>query len=629
MPTETPPGGSALALTGQGPPTGDARAEEVELARLVQQVTALDAEVDELSLRLARFASDYEQRLRGAFAAADQKERLTARLRVLQDELDRLIALLEGPAGRREPPRAPRRTARARRAPEAGAPRYHWTAEEVGTEDRPSSAEEEAAALAAELEPEALSLKRLYRRLARLLHPDLAQTEQERERLHRLMSQVNAAYEKEDRATLELIAAKVGVGVMEEGISEAERLAHLRRRRATLQQVMSSLQRDLQRVRSSSTHRLYEELRRRAAEGRDYFAETEQELEEDAAQAAGDAWSRMARLEAAARELSALKQSLQQTSRSRRLRAFDPVAESPLIRLGVQHLERRRATPQARTLARELEQVAAQAPWHAALILQAFFAEVAGRPPDGLVSMEEWAGRYAQVSARWPDAPSFEDVLTSLPASLELGLRRQGDKVRFGLQLQAAELVAAVPIALERRTVAEIAREVLRNAGPEAPCPSCGEKRYLLHLLRTRGLDELHGLHCVHCGQLVRSYLLFNWGEGHESLWPYALQLGLAAEVAVKFATATVLFGLLPEARAALTARRLVDLFFELYVRPYGLDLHPMAVRVTLGKRALAANAPIPAGATPRLAFARGTEPSERDALELLRARIERRFKPR
>lgn len=632
MPTRDLVRTTGLVPTGEKA-RGKAQDAEDELSRLIAQVAALDAEVDELSTRLSHFTAAYERRMREAFALTERNERLMSRLRVVQDELDRLIDLVRNPGRSRTASRPgdarSRGHVRSERRGKAGTPRYRWTAEEDAGAASSEPDEEEPLSAPADVEPEELFLKRLYRRLARLLHPDLAQTDEERERFHRLMSQVNDAYERRDRTTLELIAARVGIGVFEEGISEEERLTHLRKRIAMLNQVVLSLKRDLQRLKATSTFRLYEESERRRAEGRDYFAETLQELKDEAASAIGDAWSRIARIEAAARELSGLKQSLEQAPKEKRVRAFDPVVESPLVRLGVQQLERRRASAQARTLARELEEVAAQTPWHAALILQAFFAEVAGRPPEGFVSVEEWSNRYGVLRALWTGAPTFEEVLTTLPAALELGLRLHGSKLRFGIQLKAADLVAAVPIALERQTVARIAREVLRVAGPAEKCKRCGEERYLVHLLRTRGLDELHGLHCPACGELLKSYLLFNWGEGHESLLPYALQLGLVEEQPVKFSSSRVIFGLLPDVREGLTAKDLVDLFFELYAQPYGLELHPMALRVTLGKRTLAANAKIPRSGVPRISFARGTEPNEGDALELLRARIERRFKPR
>ena len=63
--------------------------------------------------------------------------------------------------------------------------------------DEPEEPEPHPEALPApEEEDEARALKRLLRRLARVLHPDLAQDDAERARLHALMSEVNAAYER-------------------------------------------------------------------------------------------------------------------------------------------------------------------------------------------------------------------------------------------------------------------------------------------------------------------------------------------------------------------------------------------------------------------------------------------------
>ena len=51
------------------------------------------------------------------------------------------------------------------------------------------------------------------------------------------------------------------------------------------------------------------------------------------------------------------------------LRTFDPLAESHLIRIGVERLERRRAGGEARAVAHELETLSSEAPWQAALDL--------------------------------------------------------------------------------------------------------------------------------------------------------------------------------------------------------------------------------------------------------------------
>ena len=164
-----------------------------------------------------------ERRLGPPDAELARGARLVRRLRTLTEGLERERARVAAAAARRRP------RARAARRPPAGAGearparrRAGWgwgDAEEEagateaaqppgsagdGVEDRPVEVPT-AEKLAAEL-------KQLYRRLARLLHPDLARSDEERHRLGDLMARVNAAWAAQDRTALELMAEKVGAG---------------------------------------------------------------------------------------------------------------------------------------------------------------------------------------------------------------------------------------------------------------------------------------------------------------------------------------------------------------------------------------------------------------------------------
>jgi hypothetical protein len=99
----------------------------------------------------------------------------------------------------------------------------------------------------------------------------------------------------------------------------------------------------------------------------------------------------------------------------------------------------------------------------------------------------------------------------------------QKEEARFGVQLREAELVASVPLALERADVAALGRHVLAEVGPREACRRCGQEGDLLHLLRMRGLDERHGQLCPHCFGVQ--------AEGLEALQPHVLRLGMARSV--------------------------------------------------------------------------------------------------
>jgi hypothetical protein len=355
-------------------------------------------------------------------------------------------------------------------------------------------------------------------------------------------------------------------------------------------------------------------------------------MEEEVHGLAQDARARMRQLERAARTLTSLRNkrmsTLAENLKGRKLRAFDPVQESPLVRQGVLRLERQRATPAARELARRLEDAVTPEPWQVALTLMAFFAEAAGRPPPGLDTSEAWAERYELLrELDMPEAPSFDQALTRLPRHLELGMRVMKKEIRFGLQLREAELLAAVPLALQRADVAERGRSVLAVIGPQEQCKRCGEEVLLQHLLRTRGLDELNGMLCPLCAHVQKSYWLYSRSEGQEALLPHALRLGTIVEQGLRLAGTTLGFQLLPEERETLTVAQLHQRFVDLYLQPYGVELEPAHVRLVQGGKELDAETLVGRGAiTLKLAPEAGT--SEKEVLALLRSRIERRFRP-
>lgn len=489
----------------------------------------------------------------------------------------------------------------------------------------------EPSAEAEGLSEEAL-LKRLYRRLARVLHPDLAGDDGDRQRLGELMARVNAAYAKRDRTALELMAEKVGAGEPIGELGDDERIAHLARRTAGLATIAASLRREQDRLARTKTARLRAEAEKRAAEGRDYYDETRAELGAETAAAEADTLARLDRLLRAARALararkSAMSKIVEQGPTGVR-RAFDPLQESELVRRGVAHLERQRATPAARELARALEDAASGARADAALTLLAFFAEAAGRPPDLLDTAEGWEAAWERLRARDPDLPPLARVLARLPRHLEVGVRAADDQVVAGVQLAAPELLAGVRIALERDAVATVAREVLAALGPVERCRDCREEVIGLHLLRTRGLDELNGIVCPACGAVLRSYWRYGGVDGLEALAPFGLRLGLVAEVVATLGGTAIGFGCLPEERDALTADRLRRRFVDLYLAPYGVELAPERIQVLAGGAPLGPGARVTEAGALELVVAAGSGVTGEELLELLRARIERRFRP-
>ncbi len=620
--TRTLAASRAIARVDEDLPDPSVAGAEARLRAAVEEITRLDAEVEALSAALADFSRRYEAALRAAFEELGLAERLVRRLQALEDGLS---ALAEG---RADAPEA-RTQRRERHRP---TPRDESHGSSAGDETAPADEEEaaEGASPEPDVEPAAVALKRLYRRLARVLHPDLAQDDAERARLGDLMARVNAAYSKRDLTALEVMAEKLGAGAPLGDLSPEERRAHLERRAATLARIAASLSRERDRLVRSDTHRLREEARSTEAEGRDYFEETLAELAEEAAAAYSDALARLERVARAARDVSRAR-TIAMTKIEKRgptgtRRAFDPLQEGEIVRMGASRLDRKRATPAARELARALETASA---WDVALALLAFFAEDSGgRPPEALTTADGWTARWERLRAGWPEAPDLARMLARLPDHLVVGARAQGGAVVAGVQLASADLLAGVRIATEREAVARVARDVLTAIGPEEACKECGSSGPGLHLLRTRGLDELHGLACPGCGAILRSYWRYGEVDGLEALAPHALRLGLVAEATAQLAGTAIGFQMLPREREALTADGLRRRFADLYLAPYEVDLPKGALGVCEGRDPLAASARIGARKRLRFTIADGAGTTAEELLELLRARIERRFRP-
>jgi hypothetical protein len=629
------------AIVPAGRPDGDPDAEaRARLAALLEEVGALDAEVEALSAELARFAAEVERRLGPPDADLARGAALVRRLRALAEGLEQERARVA--ARGRARPRAVRSagTARRRRADAPPAPGPDWWSEEPPGREFPGSVAAEPPVEVPSAERLAAELKQLYRRLARLLHPDLARTDEERRRLGDLMARVNAAWAAQDRTALELMAEKVGAGEPPGELTAEERLAHLGRRVEQLERVRASLRRERDRLSRTETARLWRERQARQAAGRDFLEEEVAALVAEAAAARADA---LARLDAAARAAqvlgrerrSAMTEEARKQGGAMARRPFDPLAESPLVRRSAARLDLERAGAPARALARWLEEAATGAPWEAGLTLLAYLLEASGdRPPPAVAAAAGLADRWEVMRAGWPGSPGLAEALARPPRHVVVGARLGRDEVVAGPQLAEAGLAAGVRLALEHGAVAALARSVLGALGPEERCRRCRRPVLALHLLRTRGLDERQGLVCPRCGGVLRSYWRYGEAEGLEALAPLSLALGLVAEQAVALDGATLGFQLLPAQREALTAGGLLERFAELYLEPYQVPVEREALRLVAGGRGGSRPKPLPAGAPLAalgglaLRLAPGAGLAEEGLLELLRTRIERRFRP-
>ncbi len=127
---------------------------------------------------------------------ANALEQAQAALKALQEKMRREQEIDEERQAKRDKKREERRAEKAKTDPKAQA----------------RIANQEQAAQEAQS-----SLKNIYRQLARQLHPDRAGSDEERARHHDLMSQVNAAYDKQDLLALlklQLTAQQIDASAM-------------------------------------------------------------------------------------------------------------------------------------------------------------------------------------------------------------------------------------------------------------------------------------------------------------------------------------------------------------------------------------------------------------------------------
>ncbi len=101
------------------------------------------------------------------------------------------------------------------------------------------------------------NLKKLYREVARLCHPDLAGNEQEREYRHKLMIAANQAYESgaEDRLQA-LLSSETSFVELTRQSNSALDLVHMLRAISTTQERLNETKAEIERVKHSELYRL-------------------------------------------------------------------------------------------------------------------------------------------------------------------------------------------------------------------------------------------------------------------------------------------------------------------------------------------------------------------------------------
>jgi hypothetical protein len=212
-------------------------AVEREAARLFDRLAAIAAEQATLEAELAAFEADYTR----------QVVTVLAQLHELEARILGLVA---------------RRSGAAADARAAGAARTRAK--------RTTSASRPVPAPAGPL-PTA-DLKRLFREAAKLMHPDLAPSDEAREHAEAFMKRLNQAYRAADAEAIHDLVRQWHTSPFA-GAPERAPEEHAARRLGTLQAAVARAQRRLEEVRGSELAELMERAMAAAAEGTDLIAE--------------------------------------------------------------------------------------------------------------------------------------------------------------------------------------------------------------------------------------------------------------------------------------------------------------------------------------------------------------------
>jgi hypothetical protein len=147
---------------------------------------------------------------------------------------------------------------------------------------------EEAGLIEAQPKPPpgiAPELKQAYRRAAKIMHPDLAISEQERQRRTELMARLNVAYECGDQATIEKLIEEFGQdpeAIVGEDIGS--RIVKAIRRIAQLHRRLSEVQQEIEALQKTEISRLRQTIERAEAIGDDPLGDLAEQLMKDIAE---------------------------------------------------------------------------------------------------------------------------------------------------------------------------------------------------------------------------------------------------------------------------------------------------------------------------------------------------------
>ena len=126
------------------------------------------------------------------------------------------------------------------------------------------------------------SLKKLYREVAKLIHPDLAVDDKDRLLREKLMADVNRAYEEGDEAKLRAILAEWESSPESvKGEGTAAELVRVIRKIAQVKKRLHAIKTKIAQLKESDLYKLKIKVEKAEGEGRDLFAELASQVDEE------------------------------------------------------------------------------------------------------------------------------------------------------------------------------------------------------------------------------------------------------------------------------------------------------------------------------------------------------------
>jgi hypothetical protein len=130
------------------------------------------------------------------------------------------------------------------------------------------------------------TLKKLYREVAKRLHPDLATDEAEQARRTRLMAEANRAYEEGDEARLQAILREWESSPESvKGEGAGADLVRIIRKIAQVEERLKTIEAEMTRLRASDLYQLKVKVHEAGNEGRDLLAEMATQVDQQIASA--------------------------------------------------------------------------------------------------------------------------------------------------------------------------------------------------------------------------------------------------------------------------------------------------------------------------------------------------------